>query len=393
LGIIVNKKSNPAAGQSLKNLEGAMGEDIENAVTTEVIHDFKNILTGILGNLAIAKDWSSPDDAAYPFIEAAERVTRHANQLALQLLASARGSQRVHFEFSLAKSIRDSVDLMLGGSECSGRVDIHPELKTVIGDQTRIIQVLNNLIVNAQQAMDGKGEVIVRATNIVVAQDNKFDIKPGDYVSVCVEDHGVGIPKENLTEIFKMHFTTKKEGSGIGLASCVYIVKKHGGAIHVESEVGKGSSFTIMLPSTKTVDEHAVVRENDESEVSGGRVLVLDDEEMVQQILAEMLQHLGYEADFAADGAVAVTKYKQALKQGNRYDLALMDLTIPGGKGGVETIAELKKLDPEIKAIVSSGNANDSAIIHYQDYGFIASIQKPYTLSDLKNILVKTMRM
>jgi two-component system cell cycle sensor histidine kinase/response regulator CckA len=369
-----------------------MGEDIEQTVTTEVIHDFKNILTGILGNLAIAKDWSKPEDAAYPFIEAAERVTKHANQLALQLLASARGSNRVHFEFSLAKAIRDSVDLMLGGSECSGHVDIDPELKTIIGDQTRIIQVLNNLIVNAQQAMGEKGVVSVRANNIVVADDNKYEIKPGNYVSVCVEDHGVGIPKENLTEIFKMHFTTKKEGSGIGLASCVYIVKKHGGAIHVESEVGEGSAFTIMLPSTKTVDPEAVVRTVDLDGVEGGRILVMDDEQMVQQILAEMLEHLGYEAEFASDGNSAITKYKYAKRSGKYYDLLLMDLTIPGGMGGVEAIAEIRKIDPGVKAIVSSGNANDGAMINCKEFGFIASIQKPYTLVDLRDILARNLR-
>jgi two-component system, cell cycle sensor histidine kinase and response regulator CckA len=174
----------------LRGLEGAMGEDIEKVMTTEVIHDFKNILTGILGNLALAKDWSNPKDPAYPFIEAAERVTRHANQLAMQLLSSARGAEREHFPFSLARLLRDSVDLMIGGSHCTSKLEIARDLKQVSGDEARIAQVLNNLLENARQAMPEGGMITVSAANVLVSSENKYKISSGKYVAVLVEDQG-----------------------------------------------------------------------------------------------------------------------------------------------------------------------------------------------------------
>jgi CheY-like chemotaxis protein/two-component sensor histidine kinase len=375
--------------ESLQSLEGCMGEDIEKVMTTEVIHDFKNILTGILGNLALAKDWSNPEDQAYPFIEAAERVTRHANQLALQLLASARGNERIHLEFSLAKLIRDSVDLMINGSNCRTRLKINPDLKMVVGDETRITQVVNNLLVNAKQSMPGGGVITVRASNISISSESKFQIKPGKYIRLGIEDQGEGIPEENLTKIFKMHFTTKKEGSGIGLASCIYIIKNHGGTIHVESEIGKGSVFTVLLPATEIVDPDAVAR--DVGPLNGsGCILVMDDESMVQQTLGDMLSHFGYQVDFANDGSAAIKMYREALNSGEPYKLVIMDLTIPGGMGGMETIKHLIDLDPDVKAIVSSGHPNDPAMYHCSDYGFTASIRKPYSLRALQELLSQT---
>lgn len=366
-----------------------MGEDIEKIMTTEVIHDFKNILTGILGNLAIAKDWSNPKDPAYPFIEAAERVTRHANQLALQLLANARGSERKHFDFSLSRVIRDSVDLMIAGSHCHSKVVIDGDLKMVHGDQTRIAQVLNNLLVNAKQAMPKGGDIEVRASNIVIATDNKFQITPGSYVRLSVEDHGVGIPEENLNKIFKMHFTTKKEGSGIGLSSCVYIIKEHGGTIHVESEVGVGTTFTVLLPSLEITDAEAVLVETPQLEGTGC-ILVMDDDSMVQQAVGDMLSIFGYEVEFANDGAAALQLYERAQKLGKPYKLVIMDLTIPGGMGGIETVRRLLELDPNVRTVVSSGHSNDPAMLQCKQYGFTAAIQKPYSLKDLQNMISRT---
>lgn len=374
---------------SLKSLEGCMGEDIEKVMTTEVIHDFKNILTGILGNLALAKDWSNPEDQAFPFIEAAERVTRHANQMALQLLANARGNERIHLELSIAKIIRDSVDLMTGGSHIIGRVHINADLKMVLGDETRITQVMNNLLVNAKQSMLHGGVLTVRASNITISSESKFQIKQGCYVRISIEDEGMGISKENLTQIFKMHFTTKKEGTGIGLASCIYIIKEHGGIIHVESELGKGSVFTMLLPALGEVDPDAVFRDLKVHRGSG-TILVMDDESMVQQIIGDMLSHLGYQVDFANDGKHAIETYREAFTTGDPYRLVIMDLSIPGGMGGIEAIRHMNHLDPNVKAIVSSGNTNDPAMHHCSEYGFVASISKPYNLQALQDILEKT---
>ncbi len=366
-----------------------MGEDIEKMMSEEVIHDFKNILTGILGNLGIAKDWSKPEDQAYPFIEAAERVTKQANQLALQMLADARGGERKHFDFGLSKIVRDSVDLMIGGSHCSPRVQIQKELKMVRGDETRIRQVINNLLVNAKQAMSSGGVVSISASNITITEDSEYQLDPGEYVKVCIEDQGVGIPEENLLKIFEMHYTTKKEGSGIGLASCIHITKEHGGSIHVASEVGQGSTFSILLPALEKIDSDAILK-TDERVEGSGTILVMDDEKMVQQIIGDMLGIFGYEVEFASNGDQAIQCYERALLKGTPPKLVIMDLTIPGGMGGVEAVKCLKDLDPNVRSVVSSGNPNEPAMRHCNEYGFIASIQKPYTLNDLQSMLANT---
>lgn len=363
-----------------------MGEDIEKMMTTEVIHDFKNILTGILGNLAIAKDWSNPEDQAYPFIEAAERVARHANQLALQMLANAKGGERELVEVSMARLVRDAVDMMIGGSSCSSKVVIDSDLCLVHGDETRLMQVLNNLLVNAKQAMPKGGVVTVRLGNLTVTEQSQYRLRPGRYVRVSVEDHGVGIPEQNLTQIFKMHFTTKKEGTGIGLASCIYIIKKHGGTIHVESEEGQGSTFTLLLPALDKLDSEVTPQPSKPVDGSGC-ILVMDDEAMVQQALGDMLGVFGFDVEFADDGEHAIENYQRAMDQGKPYRLVIMDLTIPGGMGGVETVRRLREIDPEVKAVVSSGHANDPAMLHCRDFGFSGSIQKPYSLKDLQKLV------
>ncbi len=376
--------------ESFTSLEGCMNEDIEKVMTTEVIHDFKNILTGILGNLALAKDWSNEEDRAYPFIEAAERVTKHANQLALQLLASARGDEQILQDMGVSRVIRNSVELMVSGSGCRNDVKIHPDLRMIVGDETRVAQVLNNLLQNAVQAMPVKGTITVRASNVTVTNESKFNIKPGNYVRISIQDEGTGIPEELLTKIFKMHFTTKKDGSGIGLASCYYIIRNHHGTIHVESDVGKGSIFTILLPAIDKADPEAVVQDV-ELHTPTGSILVMDDERMVQQTIGDMLNHFGFHVDFASDGKTALESYKRAKERGNPYRAVIMDLTIPGGMGGMEAIKHLVSMDPSVKAIVSSGHTNDPVMQQCDMYGFSASIRKPYNLLELKKVLSDTM--
>jgi CheY-like chemotaxis protein len=259
----------------------------------------------------------------------------------------------------------------------------------VKADQTRIAQVLNNLLVNAKQAMPNGGVIAVSASNVHVREGTVSMLPPGLYVRVCVEDQGVGIAKENLKNIFKMHFTTKKEGSGIGLSSCVYILKEHGGAIHVDSELGQGSTFAFFLPALDRVDPDALPVHPVDLPGSG-RILVMDDDSMVQQTIGDMLSIFGYDVAFANDGVGAKLRYERAMKDGHPFVLVIMDLTIPGGMGGTEAIKVLKEVDPNVKAVVSSGNPNDPAMQHCTQFGFACAIQKPYNLKDLQNMLSRT---
>ncbi len=373
--------------ESLARKQTTQSDAIDKSITSEVIHDFKNILTGILGNLALARDWSDPKDKAYPFIEAAERVTKHANQLALQLLAASRGSKAPKVEIGLSKLIRECTDLIITDNAFDFSIDIDPDLSMVLADETKIIQVLNNLLINAKQAsLDRGGHISVIARNVQIGQDTNFNLKPGRYVKVSVVDQGCGIAPENINKIFKLHFTTKEEGNGIGLATCFYAIQDHGGTIHVESKVDEGSTFSFLLPALDRSDADAT---EDEATIhqSSGHILVMDDEELVQQIVGDMLQHLGYTVCFANSGEEAVKSYRQAFEASAPFAAVIMDLSLPGTMGGQQTIAKIREIDPEVKAILSSGHVNDPVVRNCREYGFFGAINKPYSLKDLQNIL------
>ncbi|OPZ71141.1 MAG: Blue-light-activated protein [Verrucomicrobia bacterium ADurb.Bin474] len=366
------------------------GDDAGRLITVEVIHDFKNILAGILGNLALAKDWSDPKDKAYPFIEAAERVTRHANQLTLQLLAHAKGSEWEKSRVCISRLLRECVDLMVGGSPCHVKWEIDPDLRTVDADEARLTQVFNNLLINARQAMEKGGMIEVTVNNVDIGPSSGHRLDPGVYVRVSIRDEGCGIRKDHIEHLFKPNFTTKKDGNGIGLASCYYIVKNHGGVIEVDSEEGQGARFSVYLPAGQSVDPHAASRE--EAPVRGyGSILVMDDDAMIQQTIGDMLDYLGFQAHFADDGHEALRVYRKAKESGNPFRLVMMDLTIPGGMGGLEAIRKLKEYDKDVVAVVSSGHPNDPVMQQYERFGFRAVIRKPYTLRDLEDVIRQTL--
>lgn len=348
-----------------------------------IAHDFKNLLTAILGNISLVKAYGNPDDKAYKRLTEAEKACIRASDLTGQLLIFSKGGVPVkRLVSSLGELIKDTASFAVSGSNVRCEFYLEEGLWPVEVDEGQISQVINNLVINAQQAMPEGGVIKIETKNVTRSEPELVPSEYGRYVSIAAEDHGIGIPKDYLTKIFDPYFTTKQKGSGLGLATVYSIIKNHDGYIEVESELEKGTEFKVYLPAS----HQTVVASSDISEgfVEGrGRILVMDDEEGVREAVGEMLKHLGYKVDFAIDGNEAIEKYRIARKSGRSFDLLIMDLNVPGGLGGKEAVSRLLEIYPDVKAIVSSGYSNDPVMSEYRKYGFMGVITKPYKIDEL----------
>ena len=351
-----------------------------------IAHDFNNILTAILGNIGLAMLDGKISSQVRERLAQSERACLRAQALSQQLLTFAKGGAPIKKIVSIANLIKESPILTLSGSKSRHQVIIPGDLWLVEGDEGQINQVVSNLLINADQAMPGGGIIKITAENILVKADSNLPVPPGKYVKFAIADQGVGIPPQYLDKIFDPYFSTKQKGSGLGLATAYSIIKNHSGHIQVESRMGVGTTFSIYLPATdKGVP--AAAPETPKPIRWQGKVLVMDDEEMVREVLGRMLSRLGYEVDFAGDGSQAIDKFVGARADGRPFAAVILDLTIPGGMGGKETLEKLLRIDPQIKAIVSSGYSDNQVMADFQKYGFRAVLAKPYRLGELSKIL------
>ncbi len=360
-----------------------------------IAHDFNNLLQGLLGNISFAKLLSRPGEQIYEVLESAESTYARARSLTSQLLTFTSGGDTIRKPVALGKLIADTVDFSLSGSRVKSRLQIPPGLWPVEADEGQLTQVIQNLVQNARDAMPGGGTVTVKAENTVTDEDEVFDLVKGRHVKISFQDHGAGIAPKNLDRIFDPYFTTKERGNekglGLGLTICHSIVKKHGGCITVDSHPGKGADFTVYLPaSEKEVAEHERVKTV--SQLRKGKVLVMDDEDLVTGLAEGILSHMGYEAAVARDGKEALEIYKEAKNERRPFDIVILDLTVPGGMGGEETLKHLQSIDPKVKAVISSGYLSDPVMKDYRGHGFQGALSKPYRVEELRGVLSRLLR-
>jgi PAS domain S-box-containing protein len=356
-----------------------------------IAHDFNNILTAILGNISLLRTRLNPDAPSRELLAEAEKASLHARDLTRQLLTFSRGGDPVRTLFRPDTLIRESAALALRGRATAREIKIADELWPVEADEGQLGQVLSNLIINASQAMQNEGTVVIAAENRHVREGEVPTLDAGEYVVIAVADRGIGIPEENRRRVFDPYFTTKAEGRGLGLAVSYSIVVNHGGAITLDSEVGRGTTFTVYLPGARGA---SLTPQPDEPEIvrGTGRVLVMDDEALVRDIAGKIIRELGYEVAFARDGQEALDLWRKARVQGQPFDVVVMDLTIPGGMGGRQAIRELLAIDPAAKAVVSSGYSQDPIMANYREYGFRDVIAKPYSVVDMSRTLAAVIR-
>jgi CheY-like chemotaxis protein len=280
----------------------------------------------------------------------------------------------------------DAATFVLGGSNVGLEFTPPPDIWPVEADEGQISQVINNLVINAVQAMPDGGVIQGGLKNVVLSAASPLPLPRGRYVRMTVKDSGTGISKENVKRIFDPFFTTKKSGSGLGLATAHSILEKHNGHLTVDSQLGSWTRFTAYLPASDEEIAHAQDARN--SVVRGaGKILIMDDDETILDVIGAMLHGVGYDVVSARDGQEMVQAYEKSLSHGKSFDIVILDLTIPGGMGGREAVGRLLQLDPQARAIVSSGYSNDPVMADYQAFGFRGAISKPYRFEELCQVI------
>jgi PAS domain S-box-containing protein len=379
-------------------------------LAARIAHDFNNLLTVILGNLSLTKILLAPGDAALRRLADTEKACLRAKDLTRQLLAFARGGLPVKKPLALEPLVRESTRLILQDANVAYRLNWPDQLPQVNADAEQLHQLLYELLTNAMHATPIGGSIHVRGETLRLNAEATVPLPEGDYVRLSVRDEGLGIPEQHLTRIFEPFFSTKENARGLGLATCFLIARNHEGFMTVDSAPGFGTTFYLYLPAlpafapapvvsadppwvapapprrVSTIDEfsdpYAPMR------VAPGaadtrRILVMDDEQPICELAAELLSREGYAVETALDGAEAIRKYQDARIAGQPYDVVILDLTVRGGMGGRETAMKLAEIDPGVRAIVSSGYSQDLMMSRFREFGFCGVVSKPYSVSEL----------
>ena len=355
-----------------------------------IAHDFNNILTVILGNIDLVLFDSAIKGKTRKMLEDSERATHRAKNLTSQLLTFAKGGEPVKEIASLEEVIRESAEFILHGNSVAGRYSVPKDLWAVDIDRGQISQVIQNIVLNGSQAAPGDGLIRISCENIADMQKEGFLHADSEkYVKVTIADKGIGIPPKTIERIFDPYFSTKHQGSGLGLAITHSIVKKHGGYLSVDSKAGVGTSFYVYLPASDA--KRAGEKGDGAARVKTGkaRILIMDDDAMLLEVIKNMLTRLGQKVTLTKDGEGAVETYRQAAEP---FDLVILDLTVPGGMGGREAAERILDFDPDAKLVVASGYSTDPVMAHYREYGFSGAIEKPFKIEELVELMHKVLQ-
>lgn len=353
-----------------------------------IAHDFNNILAIILGNIELAGMSIDSTNEAYHLLQMAKKASLRAKDLTQQLLTFSKGGDPVKQTASIDEIIIDSADFVLHGSSVVCDYKISEDLWKVDVDTGQMSQVIQNIILNVRHAMPEGGVVEVSCENIADIKKEAVSLAGQKYIKITIVDTGSGIPAKYIEKIFDPYFSTKQTGSGLGLSICHSIISKHDGNISVQSEVGKGTTFIIYLPaSLQTGPDTGMTEEHIGKTERKAKIMVMDYETMVRDVAKHELEWLGHEVVLAEDGHEAIELYNKYFESGRAIDIIIMDLTIPGGMGAKDAVQEILRINPDAKVVVSSGYSNDPIMANYQDYGFKASIAKPFKMAELNKII------
>ncbi len=355
-----------------------------------IAHDFNNLLTGILGNTSLALYNASENSGNTELLKSIEKAAKRGRGLSRQLLDFSKGGALMRGVVSLEKLITENVKFIMTGSGIDTLFQFDKSLLHVNADESQISQVIQNIAINAKQAMDDTGKLTVICRNTSIADPFSI-LKPGRYIKIEFRDTGPGIPEKNLKNIFDPYYTTKKTGTGLGLATAFSIIKNHGGLIEVTSKQGNGATFTVYLPaSEKELIEHK--NETSLKTKHRGRALIMDDDNMILGVGMKILTELGFNAECVTCGEDALEEYKKAMDGREPYRLVIMDLTIAGGMGGKDAVKLLKKFDPSAKVILSTGYSHNLAGKDFSDIGFDGILPKPYTFEEMKQAVEEVLK-
>jgi CheY-like chemotaxis protein len=349
----------------------------------------------VISNIFMVKSALQPESDSHNLLVEAEKASFRAARLVQQLLTFARGGSPVKAVISIKEIIEEAVTFCLSGSTVTVRMDIPGDLPPIDADKGQIEQVMQNLVINAVQAMPNGGVLQVAAVALELVPDSvlvkaaNFRLHPGAYIKITIDDDGIGVSPENIDKLFDPYFTTKPKGHGLGLTIAYSIIARHNGAIMVDSTVGKGTRFTIVLPSATTQQPSGENEQPQEQPQPGGRILVMDDEPVVRTVLIKLLGIVGYDVVCTASGQEALEVYQAAVRSGLPFKTVILDLTIPGGMGGKETVLKLLEFDPAARVIVTSGYSNDPIMADYQEHGFCGAIAKPFRVNDLHAVVAR----
>lgn len=354
-----------------------------------IAHDFNNLLTGISGNISMMKKQTAFSDEISETFQNIEKAVERAAALTKQLLTFAKGGEPILAPSSLSDIINESAKFIIKSSDIKCELNISENLKPVMIDPNQISQAINNLLINSIQAMNTTGKITIDALNVdEIPNEKKFN--SGTYVLLKITDTGCGIPDTDFSKIFDPFYSTKSNGTGLGLTSTYSIIKKHRGHIDVTSELNTGTTFKIYLKAADTLVKETETAIKNTIGMSTGSILIMDDELYILDVLVKMLKYQGYTVDCAKNGEEAIQLYTEKFSHGNPYNHVILDLTVYGGMGGKETVKALKKIDPDVNAIVSSGYSDNPVMANYKDYGFTGVLTKPYAIEDVIKALVKT---
>jgi two-component system cell cycle sensor histidine kinase/response regulator CckA len=354
-----------------------------------IAHDLNNILTVISGNIGLAQLEAPAGATSLPVhLSRAAHAAQHAARLSGQLLTFAKGGAPVKRVVSIGPLVSQAAEFSLYGSNLRAEIDMPVDLWKTEVDPGQIEQVVNALMINAREAMPHGGTVRVAVRNTDIGEKSTLPLNRGRYLKITITDAGGGIADEVAANIFDPYFTTKPHGSGLGLAISYSIVKKHGGILHLEHSSRDGSTFAFYLPATnQTVPTMEFCPPERPPMLTSPRVLVMDDEAAVRELISDVLVTLGFEVTAVPDGSEAVNTYERALRQGESFQAVILDATIRGGMGGLATIERLRKVDPNVTAIICSGYSDQAALSKFLSYGFRAALPKPFTRHELADVL------